>query len=102
MVFDASQKGNWENIRNEAINGKPFRFKREILEAPLNVSRRLLRGTRCATSDELLYIAASLSLLEPVNYYPYVHGKISQNKYHLPVQASTCNTLNGRSGDLSG
>lgn len=41
LVFDASQKGNWENIRNEAINGKPFRFKREILEAPLNVRHRL-------------------------------------------------------------
>lgn len=39
LVFDASQKGNWENIRNEAMNGKPFRFRSDILEDPPNVRR---------------------------------------------------------------
>lgn len=37
LVFDASQKGNWENIRNETMNGKPFRFKSEAFEPPPSV-----------------------------------------------------------------
>lgn len=40
LVFDASQKGNWENVRNECINGKPFRFNCDILEPPPSVSQQ--------------------------------------------------------------
>ena len=32
LVFDASQKGDWDNIRNGYVDGKPSRIKREILE----------------------------------------------------------------------
>ncbi|CAB1096745.1 unnamed protein product [Ectocarpus sp. CCAP 1310/34] len=31
-VFDASQKGDWDNTRNETVNGKPYRLKGTILE----------------------------------------------------------------------
>ncbi|CAM9361361.1 unnamed protein product, partial [Ectocarpus sp. 12 AP-2014] len=31
-VFDASQKGDWDNTRNETVNGKPYRLKSTILE----------------------------------------------------------------------
>ena len=40
LVFDASQKGNWENVRNECFNGKPFRFSGDILEPPPSVSQQ--------------------------------------------------------------
>ncbi|CAN0284943.1 unnamed protein product [Ectocarpus sp. 6 AP-2014] len=32
-VFDASQKGDWNNTRNETVNGKPYRLKGTILDA---------------------------------------------------------------------
>lgn len=32
-VFDASQRGDWDNTRNETVNGKPCRLKGTILEA---------------------------------------------------------------------
>lgn len=37
VAFDGSQKGNWENVRNEVTNGRPFRFRSEIFETPPSV-----------------------------------------------------------------
>lgn len=31
-VFDVSQRGDWNNTRNEAINGKPCQLRGTVLE----------------------------------------------------------------------
>ncbi|CAN0006032.1 unnamed protein product, partial [Choristocarpus tenellus] len=37
-LFDVSQKGSWENVRNEALNGKAFRFRSDKFDSPPTVS----------------------------------------------------------------
>lgn len=59
-LFDVSQKGNGENIRNETINGKPVRFRSDMLEDPLKVRREQMhdvtRWRRELTSKQLMAV----------------------------------------------
>ena len=56
-MFDVSQRGDWNNTRNETVNGKPCRLKGTILDELPKVRRnaqgvaRSSRGTRHVSSN---------------------------------------------------
>ncbi|CAM9587870.1 unnamed protein product, partial [Discosporangium mesarthrocarpum] len=71
-VFDVSQKGNWENVRNETLNGKPFRFRSDKFESPPSAgtlefdyvsTSRTSHGMQPMSSKRFLQLLVALDLM---------------------------------------